>query len=211
MSVDETDRALMRRVAAHVCDHVGECFGEPPWGLLHWAPATEVVKTGEGVAPFLRLIELTMAPLYRKHKGDQWTLEKQMEMREPGIVYVWIEDARQVPVAFVTVKVVLNDGMVVLYLYEIHVLPRYHGKRLGAYLINGVHQLTATVTYPYPLQATCLTVFSDNHRALVWYTKLGYRLSRSSPTDIVLRGRIKKPQCYYMERLIALSPTLKLA
>lgn len=195
--IDETNLVLMREIARHVDGHAPSAFGRPPTGTFKSSPISSI-----DIDPFYKVVDATLGEMYTMQKGPLWHLEKKLEMREPGLTYVWIENDTAI-LGFVLVKVVLDSKTNVLYLYEIHVNPSFQNNGIGKYLINGVHQLAQAISYPTKLASTCLTVFSDNQRALDWYQQLGYYLSDDSPVDKKLRSGIKRPLYYILEREVA--------
>ena len=96
--------------------------------------------------------------------------------------------------------VTYNEGEKVLYLYEIHLHPLYQGMGIGSFLLDNFHQLSASLSGQLKTSATSLTVFSANERAFKWYKSTGYELTQQSPQDRKLRGKIVKPECYWLRR-----------
>lgn len=201
--IDEQDGELMAQLAHHVCLLIPTAFSVPssaPNLTLHWLPVNKLATTDDvRVESFVDMIDATMGELYTKHRGRHWKMEKLVEAREPGLVYIWLQDQSAI-VGYLSVKVVLNEGQNVLYLYEIHIDPAAHGRGWGSHLISCYHRLALRIAKPTPLDSTCLTVFADNDRALKWYRDLGYKLAENSPTDRKLRGSIKRPSYYILAR-----------
>lgn len=205
---DETNKLQMTQVADSIACHVPEVF-EPTLattscvGELQCAPVHKL--TWPKLDQFLQLLDNTIGDLYSMIVGPEWKKEKVIEMQETGLVAVWYQNADADLMAFVTFMLVVELGQKRLYLFEIHVHPKFQGSKLGSQLIEGFHKLARSLnSYNDPLlscKGTSLTVFSKNERAFSWYTKLGYRLSEESPTDRTLRsGKIVKPDYYIMSR-----------
>lgn len=159
----------------------------------------------------LEIIDKCMGKLYVKHKGANWKEEKLDEWAEPGLVFVWYK-CEEVICGFIAFKLVLELYGKTLYLYEIQILPEYQGKRLGSELMTNFHRIAvmvnaATSDTNIPVhallstKATSLTVFSDNAKALAWYTRIGYYPSPDCDTDRKLRGgKVVKPSFYLLTR-----------
>lgn len=194
---DESDPHLTQTVSALLAAAVHGIFpSELPPGGLHCSAAVA------DSAPFVTLLHQCMGPYYVRHHGALWKHEKAREMAEPGLVYVWYGagSSSPEPRCFLSCKVVSEPVGPTLYLYEIQVAPEFQGQGVGAALMRGFHRLAASVR-EVAVVATGLTVFSDNSRALQWYTTLGYRLALDSPSDKNLRGgRIAKPSFYILTR-----------
>ncbi|CDR38857.1 CYFA0S02e07228g1_1 [Cyberlindnera fabianii] len=166
--------------------------------------------TPESIIPSLHLLKKTIGALYTKHKGQNWLSEKIEEMLEEGLTYVTYTTTDNRLVAFESFVLTEDEGVILLYLYEVHVDPEFHGLSIGTTLIESLHGLAETIRKGEQtfdgvdvsgIMGTKLTVFSDNTRALNWYKKLGYVLSDDSPRDRQLRGKkLVKPSYYLMER-----------
>ncbi|KAI5969097.1 RNY1, partial [Candida margitis] len=154
------------------------------------------------------VIEETIGDLYVKNNGNNWKREKKMELKEPGLIFVLFTDPKTSKVvAFICFKLCLEDeNNLVLYLYEIHVTSDHQGQGLGQYLIDQFHKLCVDLSNSSnllyrQLSGTALTVFSDNERALSWYSNMGYKLTDDSPSDKLLRnGKVRKPDYYLLKR-----------
>lgn len=159
----------------------------------------------------VEVIDKCMGKLYVKHKGRNWKDDKVDELTEPGLVFVWYTCGEDIG-GFVAFKLVNELYGKTLYLYEIQILPEYQGKGFGSDLMKYFHQLTvvvnaATSNLNIPCHAllsanaSSLTVFSDNVKALAWYTRIGYYPSPDSDTDRKLRGgKVVKPSYYLLTR-----------
>ena len=134
--------------------------------------------------------------------------KKRREMRLPDLKYVlvkpvwqisdWERDVGRVG-GFMSFMLTYEDGIDVIYCYEIHLKPCYQDKGLGTCLI----QLLKEVGKKAGVQKAMLTVFRVNQTARTFYEKLGYREDEYSPQPKKLRGGIVKESDY-----IILSKTL---
>lgn len=221
---DETDKEQMAAVAEAVAAEARAVFAP------RWHDAALNVVPGHKLPPaqleqLLQLLDTTIGLLYHDIEGPDWKQEKVDEMQEKGLVYAWYGDD---VMAFVSFMLVEEEGVKVLYLYEIHVDPRAQGEGLGGEMVGNLHQLaraldraaagtgagttgtkisttgtstTGTGTRQHlSCKGTSLTVFSKNQKAFEWYKKLGYELAEHSPVDRWLRGRRVKPSYYIMTR-----------
>lgn len=162
------------------------------------------------VSRLVRVIDECMGDLYVKHKGENWRDEKIDELTESGLVTVWYADGVEM-CGFMAFKLALELYGKCLYLYEVQVLPKYQGKRIGSIFMDLFHRFASAVNecstnsmIPnhslLDTTATSLTVFSDNERACEWYYRHGYVPTADSPCDKVMRDRIIKPSFYLLTR-----------
>lgn len=160
---------------------------------------------------FIDLIDDNIGDLYVKYRGNGWMDDKEEEMTEPGLVIVWFKDKDNDDelVGYLSFKLCVDDDDVfVLYLFEIHLAEQYQGKKYGQHIINQFHDFAKLLRNSdnnvyKTVKGTGLTVFSDNERAIKWYTNLGYKLTEGSPVDKKLRGgKVIKPEYYLMRRSI---------
>lgn len=158
------------------------------------------------------IVNNCMGPLYVAHKGKGWKKQKEDELREIGLLFIWyaLEDFPKMG-ALVVCKLVDEHT---LYLYEIQVLPEYQSHKWGSKLMDSFHalakkldetslndtELDETLRMNCTTEYTGLTVFPDNERALKWYKQLGYTFSPNSPRDRKTRLRVIKPDYYELER-----------
>lgn len=162
---------------------------------------------------FLGLIADNLDEYYEKRQGSGWKVNKFSEMQEPGLVYAWCS-VNNVLVGFILFKVCNDEDTRVLYLYEIHVDPKYHSQKYGTKFMNSFYELAKNIpnyidtksplfSYFTNIQFTQLTVFSDNLKALDWYTRLGYTYNHNSPLPTTLRsGKVINPEYFILEKLI---------
>lgn len=212
---DEDDSLLMREVSESIASFVPEIFpssipiSNSEQCTLHYSSVHVIPK--EALVQCFRLVDTNLRTFYVKHQGLKWKSNKLEEMREDGLVYVWYVDANNDLIAFVSFILTYSSNRKVLYLYEIHVNPKYHSKKIGSVLMKNFHGFAKhlnSLTSDHDKyrhfcnDGTCLTVFSDNDKALAWYYKLAYQLTDDSPKDKVLRSKkIVKPDYYLLIRL----------
>ncbi|EMG48277.1 hypothetical protein G210_1162 [Candida maltosa Xu316] len=185
-------------------NYVNKLFKLPDY-KTHSEPAHNLED--DQLQNFIDVIDDNIGDLYVKNRGPDWKDDKEEEMTEPGLIFVWFTDDNDELVGYLSFKICIDDDDIfVVYLFEIHLTENFQGKKIGQQLIdqfhefakllhNSSHNLYKNVT------ATALTVFSENERALNWYKKLNYELTGGSPVDRKLRnGKIVKPEYYLMRR-----------
>lgn len=159
----------------------------------------------------ISLIDDNLGSFYKKTNGRNWKLEKLEEMNESGLIYI-IYSLNDEIISFLSIKLVseFNDSRV-LYLYEIHINPKLHSMKIGSLLMSKFHDFSTylnsladnpkfKLSQYFDNDATNLTVFSDNLRALNWYFKLGYDYTLDSLRDKVKNGKVIKPSTYMLTR-----------
>ncbi|CAH2351954.1 putative N-alpha-acetyltransferase 40 [[Candida] railenensis] len=161
----------------------------------------------------LTLVDQNLSAHYSRQNGKEWKLEKREEMLQDGLIYIFYkdEDSGNI-VAFLSFMLTYYEPEEkinkVLYLFEIHVSKSYQSLRIGAELIERFH-LVAKRLHELKdddllsVDATCLTVFSNNTKALKWYEALNYKVTEDSPKDKVLRNKkVIKPPYYILTRTL---------
>ncbi|CAK7895120.1 hypothetical protein CAAN1_05S01728 [[Candida] anglica] len=156
----------------------------------------------------LNLVDQNLREHYIRNNGKDWKIDKKEEMSENGLVYVYYKDQETGALAaFMSYMLTYNDpeskDEKVLYLYEIHVSREYQSSKIGTTLIDNYHKLSQDLNNSNDIlesDATSLTVFSDNLKALNWYKKMGYKYTKDSPRDKVLRKKVVKPPYYLLTR-----------
>ena len=196
---DESDIFLMEHVSELV-SMLAQTFFQMD-GLEMSAEPVHILED-EQIMEFLELIEYNLDAYYRKHVGVNWIVDKEEEIQEPGLVYVSYRKNGGL-VGFMSFKLCVNEGHKVLYLYEIHVHPKFQGQRHGCQWILRLHEFCGQMKGEYleGTSGTELTVFPSNTRAVEWYKRLGYVLTKESPRDKILRDRVIQPDVYLMERI----------
>ncbi|ODQ79678.1 hypothetical protein BABINDRAFT_161396 [Babjeviella inositovora NRRL Y-12698] len=208
--LDESDTELQYRHGISLAEEALRVFPEI---LAASVSLQRQITTAAEISPELLkkialIIDTNLAAFYVARDGPRWMDLKLVEMKEAGLVYVYYTpptDPDQIA-CFLSFLITYESGVKVLYLYEVHVLQQFQGKRLGARLLAGLHQLATDLQQNggalYNPVGTALTVFSDNTKAFAWYKKEKYILSPGSPQDKRLRsGKLRKPEYYIMVRL----------
>lgn len=207
--------------------HVLEAFGKELFDpeLRLTVEVKRVHRLDEDdVCSCLELLDRNLGPIYSAVNGVHWKSGKREEMAERGLVYVLIRGRDdEALVGFLSMKLVNDYELSVVYLYEIQLCGQWRNRGLGTSLMKQLDQIVPAINasgtlkklwyrqYPeeytdkndpsLELSGIGLTVFSENQGAFNLYTKLGYVLHPDSPKDRVLRnGKIIKPQYYMLEK-----------
>lgn len=169
--------------------------------------------TDKQINEYIHVMEQTISKFYVDRDGRNWSKDKHKEMKTKGLVFVGYRDQETNKlVSFMSMLLTTDDWGLVIYLYEIHVLPQFHGMNIGGSLMECLHDFSERLKPSgiklhnaelSNLTSTKLTVFPKNEKAVNWYTKMGYFHSKESPTDRVLRsGKVLKPEYYILYRLL---------
>ncbi|KAI9641051.1 hypothetical protein NHQ30_010479 [Ciborinia camelliae] len=111
-------------------------------------------------------------------------VEEEMEEEEVRIVEGEGEGEGEIK-GFMSFMPTFEDGIMVVYLYEIHLVDELRGTGLGIHLMN----LLTSIAHAIPgVQKTMLTCFTANEPALSFYRKLGYEIDECSPEPRRLKG-----------------------
>jgi len=149
------------------------------------------------------LVKLTSSDTYKKSSVGWSPAKKKNEMRLPDMRYILLvrnernAQKQSEPAAgkaerdiggFLSFMVTYEDGIEVLYCYELHMAPVLQRVGLGKQLIGLYEKIGRNVG----LRKGMLTVFKSNQTALQFYRKLGYSEDEFSPRPMRLRnGNIK--------------------
>lgn len=137
------------------------------------------------------LVSQNMRELY---EASQWGWSENAKRKELVHRDAWYLVARleadDSPVGFIHFRFDMDDGMSVLYCYELQLESRVQRRGLGSHLMRLLDQLAAH----FRMCKTVLTVFKSNTGALAFYQKaLGYRIDETSPpgdaADYVILSR----------------------
>ena len=174
----------------------------------------------------LHLLDRNLGKIYASVNGKSWKGPKTKEMLEPGLVYVLFRAVgTDKLIGLVSMKIVNEYDLNVLYLYEIQLDESCRNKKLGTFamrqldqlvlMINGSDKLKKLWLKEYEdeyeglddpalrLTGVALTVFSVNTGARKLYQRLGYRLHPESARDRVLRsGKVIEPVYYMLENRV---------
>ena len=90
-----------------------------------------------------------------------------------------------------------EEGVPVLYLYEIHIHPRFQNRGIGTILMQALEDIARNTGI---LRKTMLTVFRSNEGGRRFYERLGYRRDEeSTPSPMSLRGGgVREPDYYIL-------------
>lgn len=213
MDFDEYNESLMVPLSHSIAHLVTEIF--PETVEIGEITLHRNVATSPDFTVFIEIVDKCMGDMYVANNGRSWKKEKAEEMLEPGLVYVWYSqtEALESTGCFLTFKPVLELYGKTLYLYEIQILPLFQAHGLGAKLMDCFHSLAKSMDsrkldsslaqhVHLKTEATSLTVFSANSRALTWYKRLGYKRTADSPVDRKMRNKVLKPKFYLLSRLV---------
>lgn len=89
------------------------------------------------------------------------------------------KDIVENPMAFVHMRYETEARLPIVYVYEIQVSKEHRGLKLGWWLMKSVEALGRFFTFSLVM----LTVFCNNVQAREFYSRLGYSVDPSSPTD----------------------------
>lgn len=137
------------------------------------------------------LVSQNMRELY---EASQWGWSENAKRKELVHRDAWYlvarSEADDSPVGFIHFRFDMDDGMSVLYCYELQLESRVQRRGLGSHLMRLLDQLAAH----FRMCKTVLTVFKSNTGALAFYQKaLGYRIDETSPpgdaADYVILSR----------------------
>lgn len=93
---------------------------------------------------------------------------------------------------FLSFMLTWEDGIEVIYCYEIHLSERVRGKGVGKRLMG----LLEEVGRKAEVEKAMLTVFKRNEKAVGFYEGLGYVVDEVSPRPKKLRGGVAKEVDY---------------
>ncbi|CCE86163.1 Piso0_005818 [Millerozyma farinosa CBS 7064] len=210
---NEHDKAFVKKISETISALVPQWFSQSV--SIGMSPRSLQLETypvhrlsADLLEQCLNLVVENLQDFYCRLEGVNWTHKKRKEMKEEGLIYVTYGDQSRIW-AFMSFMLTVENGIKSLYLYEIHVHSSLHSYRLGSELLDGLHSTAAKLNslaasdQNYASLSNTgvnLTVFVENHKALSWYTRHGYRLSEHSPRDKKLRSRIIKPDYYILYR-----------
>ncbi|KAI5965580.1 NAT4 [Candida pseudojiufengensis] len=206
-SFDEEDVILMEEISSHIKEN----FTSNKFSLPNFNTKIEVGELIDDAycQEFVNMIDENIGDLYERHKGKDWREEKMIELEEPGLIFIWLTNFKDVIIAYLSFKLCLDDDdVLVLYLFEIHILKEYQNQKIGQQLIDEFHNLVLSLKNSsnklyQNLKGSALTVFADNEIALNWYQNMGYALTRNSPKNKILRNqKVIKPSYYLMRKSI---------
>lgn len=150
------------------------------------------------------LVEETSADDYAASVIGWHPKRKRKEMRDKDMRYLIVRQHNaglQLETAgitkrelsgFLSFMLTHEDGIPVIYIYEIHLKPHMRGTGMGRHLMVLVETIGSSVG----VEKSMLTVFRSNDKAIRWYDRLGYGVDEYSPPDKTLRGGKVKQSDY---------------
>ncbi|KAF4549623.1 Acetyltransferase (GNAT)-like protein 1 [Elsinoe fawcettii] len=142
----------------------------------------------------LALVEETSAADYAASSMGWHRGRKRREMRDRDMRFMILRtdnggsvDTKEVSktfAGFLSFMITYEDGIPVIYIYEIHLKPSARGSGAGKRLMSIVEKIGQSVG----VEKSMLTVFRSNNKAVKWYERLGYALDEYSPPEKKLRG-----------------------
>lgn len=148
------------------------------------------------------LVELTSSEAYKQSSVGWSRVRKKKEMKLSDMRYILVrkdlagngaehEEGTGVE-GFLSFMVTYEDGLEVIYCYEIHLSPAIRGKGIGAQLMR----LYEEAGRKAELKKAMLTVFRQNNISMPFYKKLGYEVDVFSPKPKRLRNGVVKEADY---------------
>lgn len=178
----------------------------------------------------LQLLDHNLGAIYASVNGKSWKGLKQKEMLEPGLVYVLLHASNPQKLAgFMSMKIINEYDLRVLYLYEIQLSEAFRNIGMGTFLMRQLEGIVRMVNETDKLKklwlktdpeeyegehdpnllltGVALTVFSVNKGARKLYQRLGYMLHQDIAKDRVLRsGKVIEPDYYMLEKKLSSVP-----
>ena len=138
----------------------------------------------------LELIARSSAKAYAA-SGLGWSVvKKRKEMKLPDLRYLLLKNATDRIQGFLSFMLTYEDRHEVVYCYELHLSPSAQRQGIGKHLMG----LVETVGKSAGVDKSMLTVFTENHTALMFYERLGYSKDDYSPQPRKMRnGTVKMP------------------
>lgn len=142
---------------------------------LNWAGLGDMGAQGE----VMELLETNMAP----HYGDDWDsqrAQKAAESRDPEARYIIVRSKGGVLAGFVHYRFLVDDGVDVVYVYELQISTGAQRQGIGKLLLMCAELLARKAD----MQGVLLTVHKQNTAAMGFYTKLKYVPAWTDPTAL---------------------------
>lgn len=144
-----------------------------------------------------RLIEESSADDYKASEIKWSPTKKRREMILPDMKYFIVRkrtsdssNSSFTVEGFVSFMVTYEDGLEVVYIYEIHLAPHLRSQGVGKLLMQMLEEMGEKVG----VEKCMLTVFRTNEKAVAWYHHRGYVIDEFSPQPRILRnGSVKEP------------------
>ncbi|KAF7905948.1 hypothetical protein EAF00_000227 [Botryotinia globosa] len=117
----------------------------------------------------------------KENLGDSEKVREEIIVEESGEEG---ESEREIK-GFMSFMPTFEDGIKVLYLYEIHLMDELRGTGLGTHLMSIFTNIACAIP---GVEKTMLTCYTANEAALKFYRKLGYEKDEYSPEPKRLKG-----------------------
>ncbi|KAG9240455.1 acyl-CoA N-acyltransferase [Calycina marina] len=130
------------------------------------------------------LISETSSTDYKTSQDGWKPKAKRKEMKLLDLKYLLVKDEEGVK-AFTSLMPTYEDGIQVVYCYEIHLKPELQGTGLGSVLMGHLEEIAAKIP---GTERAMLTCFLANERGVRFYEKLGYVKYEYSPEPRILRN-----------------------
>ena len=185
------------------------CITDP--SHLNWPTTLESSSTisSEDLSSCFKLIEYTSSKQYAESSSGWHPIRKRKEMRLPDIKYLMVKmgskeksdldlllsEGKELDgelKSFVSFMLTYEDGIEVIYCYELHLAPGWRGMGMGKFLMAHVEEVGRKAG----VKKSMLTVFRANQAARGFYERMGYEEDEYSPRPKKLRGGVVKEADY---------------
>ena len=170
-----------------------------------WAPTLESSSTisSYDLHSCFQLIESTSSKQYAESSLGWHPARKRKEMRLPDLKYLMVKSKLDSMTpggmeldsqlrGFVSFMLTYEDGIEVIYCYELHLAPEWRRMGMGKFLMAQVEDVGRKAG----VKKAMLTVFRANRAARGFYEKMGYEEDEYSPRSKKLRGGVVKEADY---------------
>eukprot|EP00210_Caulerpa_lentillifera_P008580 g8185.t1 len=129
---------------------------------------------------YLQLCKTNMKELYEAVWGwNDDEADLQYEKEGSHFFFAFLDGDLSQPIGLCQIIIEWYYGRAVMYVYEIQVEAKHHGKRIGHHFMN----ILEIMGQELKLDAIVLTCMKQNERAMKFYLKLGYSVDESSPEE----------------------------
>lgn len=139
---------------------------------------------GSTLSALLALTKTNMQEIYNSAGVEEWAWRdegKRNQLASSKMRFLIARGAEQHISAFMAFKFLLENGIPVIYVYELQVRPEHAGKGLGSHLVDAAMHVCKTKAPG--IKRLVLTCFRHNTGALSFYKKLGFKEEPHSPSD----------------------------
>ena len=161
--------------------------------------SSQSIKPEEFAACFDLIVSTSKAD-YVNSSGGWHPRAKKRELKLPDLKYLLVrQNLASEVVGFAAFMLTYEDGIEVIYMYEIHLSDGLRGAGLGKHLVQ-IIQHTGEAS---GMEKVMLTVFKSNEGALSFYDRLGFSVDEFSPRPRKLRnGVVKEPDYAIMSKAL---------